>query len=830
MEYRFTPDGVQIDDQPPLSSAELYGYCFRKDKSKDLAERWVEEMAEVFLRGLVTSTGLELERGSIKPEWDDEEIAGLVAGAPYAQGAGNITREWVLARYSEMLSVYSGEISSFDGSVDLYLTRRGSSLEAPTRVYFHLVENPTGATPFAFMATYSSVDDSGVVRHYPLKYALLEYKDDMKGLALLVEPISKISRESELIASLVQSGEVFHPLNFTLEEAWTFLSETPSYEEKGIVCRVPQFWKRRRRSTSVTLSVPRKARIGHEEILTLTPSLVYDGVELSEEELNDLLAQTEGLAFMKGRWIEVDHERLEKLKETFELFADGVEPREAILYATGLKEATGRVRFASPDWLSDAFRDLVERWEVPSSLNATLRPYQEKGFRYLMAMDSLTLAPCLADDMGLGKTVQVIAHLIAKKEAGAEKVLLVVPSSLLGNWSAELRRFAPSLSFSVYHGAGRQLTDDYITITTYSMVSRNVEELSKVEWDEVVLDEAQNIKNPKTAQAKAVKSLPRKSAVILTGTPIENNLMNLWSLFDFANPGILGNMTAFSKWCKGLDSEKMARFKTAIAPFILRRLKSDKSIISDLPDKVETKLYATATKKQAILYKAVVEQTAQALAEADGEEKKKMNALAAIMKLKQICNHPDQYTGEGPYSVADSGKTELLVDICSTIRDNREKVLVFTQFTEVIPHLMDILWNVFGAPGLTIDGSVAPKKRTEIVKSFQEGKAPFMVLSLRAAGVGLNLTAATNVIHFDRWWNPAVENQATDRAYRIGQKEKVSVYKFMMKDTIEEAIDDIIEEKSRLAVDALGEKGSDALASLTADELLAAMKFRGGQA
>ena len=317
--------------------------------------------------------------------------------------------------------------------------------------------------------------------------------------------------------------------------------------------------------------------------------------------------------------------------------------------------------------------------------------------------------------------------------------------------------------------------------------------------------------------------------MILTGTPIENNLGNLWSLMDFINPGFLGSKTEFSRIAKEPTIENISKLRSAISPFILRRLKSDKKIISDLPDKVENDMSVELSKAQIILYKKVVNELEEMI---DGKEESfetKGLVLNTILKLKQICNHPDQYNGLTTYKSSDSGKFELLKELATTIHENREKVLVFTQFKELIPALDDLLFSVFETRGFTIDGSVNSSKRTQIVKEFQSGKAPYMVLSLRAAGVGLNLTAARNVIHFDRWWNPAVENQATDRAYRIGQKEKVMVYKFVTKDTIEERINDMILSKQALADSLLSDLSSDIFSKLSSKEILKAMKFTGGK-
>jgi non-specific serine/threonine protein kinase len=440
---------------------------------------------------------------------------------------------------------------------------------------------------------------------------------------------------------------------------------------------------------------------------------------------------------------------------------------------------------------------------------------------------------CLADDMGLGKTVQVLALLQSLKDKGEKGAsLLVIPASLIANWAGEIMKFAPALSFYTAHPAGNdeetveaksaeELDRLDLVITTYGRVHK-YEWLQAYSWKCVILDEAQAIKNPGTKQTRGVKKLRAVNRIAMTGTPVENRLSDLWSLFDFLNPGLLGTSEEFSRFAKNLfqDPEGYARLRKVISPYILRRLKTDKTVIADLPDKVEMKTYAQLTKKQAVLYQKLVQELRKAVETSEGIQRKGL-ILSSLLKFKQLCNHPDHYAGSGAFHEEESGKFGRLREICETICEKRERVLVFTQFREMTEPLANFLTGIFHRGGLVLHGGTAVGKRKDIVARFQgEDYVPFMVLSLKAGGVGLNLTAASHVIHFDRWWNPAVENQATDRAFRIGQKKNVVVHKFITKGTVEEKIDQMIEGKLKLSQDVI-QSGSEAwITEMSNEELV----------
>ncbi|MEK6236754.1 MAG: DEAD/DEAH box helicase, partial [Planctomycetales bacterium] len=437
----------------------------------------------------------------------------------------------------------------------------------------------------------------------------------------------------------------------------------------------------------------------------------------------------------------------------------------------------------------------------------------------------------------LGKTIQVLALLLTlKKKKNDKPSLLVLPASLLANWKAEMERFSPSLRAKFAHPslaskedlaemkANPQAATEGVDVllTTYGMLSRQAW-LSDVAWRLVIIDEAQAVKNPAARQTKAVKKLQAESRVALTGTPIENRLGDLWSLFDFLCPGLLGSQKTFSNFIKSLANRSHDRYgplRKLVQPYILRRLKSDKKVISDLPDKTEVKAHCGLSKLQAALYVELVAELQRALEVLDGVQRRGM-VLAQLMKFKQLCNHPSQFTGDGKFTPRDSGKFGRLAEICEEIASRQERLLVFTQFREMTAHLERFLAGIFGRPGLILHGGTAVKNRKKLVDAFQaDDGPPFFVLSLKAGGTGLNLTAASHVVHFDRWWNPAVENQATDRAYRIGQQRNVLVHKFVCQGTLEEKIDAMIDEKTQLAGELLQGGAEKPLTELSDQELM----------
>ena len=816
-------------------------------KAESASLAFLRLISTEFMRALTDLPELEIARENAEVPLSDEISERLLNSVPFGIGTEYITQAYLRRLFSLLNEEFSEEISAYQGTVQMFLAEKSQKLRVPERVFFHLVENEKdSAAPFAFLATYATKTEDGVIRHMPLSYALEEFRHDRSRLLTLLSCLNQASEISPLIAQLVASGEMFHPLRFTSEEAFEFLKSVPQIEDCGIICRVPNWWKRKYAGISVKISLgeEKPAMLGSDSLIRMQPQLSVDGVPLTPEEIEGLLRQTDGLAWLKGRWVEVNHARLEALLKEAEKYQGDLTLFQALRMEAGIAEDVdidGGIRITNGKWLSDLLARLrqpatLRQNAVPSTIHAQLRPYQKTGYNWLVYMQSLGFGACLADDMGLGKTLQVLTWLDRiRKQNRHARVLLVVPASLLGNWQREAERFAPNISIDILHGQSSKVLDmmvsdggSFLTITTYGMVNR-LESLREVRWDALILDEAQAIKNPGTKQTRAIKKLVAEQRVALTGTPIENDLTNLWSLFDFLNKGLLGTSEEFRLFTKQLEShpEGYQRLKSMVSPFILRRLKTDQTIISDLPDKLEQVDYVSLSKKQIVLYRKQVKILEEILSD-DGISgiKRRGIVLATITKLKQICNHPDQFMGLEGYDPKESGKFEMLREICETISEKRERVLVFTQYREIAEYLSAYLEKIFGCKGFVLHGGTRIKRRTEMVEEFNsEEYIPYMILSVKAGGTGLNLTAANHVIHFDRWWNPAVENQATDRAFRIGQDKNVIVHKLVCEGTIEERIDTLINSKKELAENVIGSGGENWITELGNQELMELMKL-----
>lgn len=826
----------------------LYDLGFQEKPAwLDVAGGFLYRVSECFQGMLVRQPDLEVSREQTTIEPDELILARLMDSVPFVLGSEYVGETWIRSAFEHLRVVFADELAAFDGTVAMYLAGKSQKLHVPERIFFHLVENHDEDFPFAFLATYATKDEDGKVRHMPLRYALTEYDAQREKLLELLSCLNRASEASALIGEFVATGEMFHPLRLTSEEAYQFLKDVPAIEEAGIVCRIPNWWRRNAMgvSMSVKLGKGKPTMMGLDTLIGMTPELMVDGVPLTQKEVEELLRQTEGLAFLKGKWVEVDHAKLKSLLEEMEKHKGEISLRDALRMNTGLGEAQDTEKkgpvVRNGEWLSGLLRKLtspsgIRSVALPKSFHAELRPYQKTGFAWMNYMNELHFGACLADDMGLGKTVQVLAFLEKlRKDGSGKRVLLVVPASLIGNWQKETEKFAPQMPYLVLHGGGAQNlgrlvleSDAFLTITTYQMAVR-IQELDEIAWDCLILDEAQAIKNPLAKQTKRVKALKSKMRIAMTGTPIENDLSNLWSLFDFLNKGLLGSSEEFKDYCKRLEDspEGYAKLKAMISPFMLRRVKTDKAVIADLPDKMEQVEYVSLSRKQVVLYRKYVSELAKKLNDNEmaGIQRQGM-VLASLTKLKQICNHPDQYLGQEAYEEKDSGKFGMLRALCETIYEKRERVLVFTQFREIIPWLDAFLAEIFHCKGLALHGGVSVKARNGMVEAFQgEDYVPYMVLSVKAGGTGLNLTRANHVIHFDRWWNPAVENQATDRAYRIGQTNNVMVHKLVCKGTIEEKIDAMIESKKELAANVVGSGGENWITEMSNEELLSILRL-----
>jgi non-specific serine/threonine protein kinase len=796
------------------------------------------------------------------------ELEQMAAAAPPMIGAEYLNVAVLADLWTATDTAFDVELGQAGLNVQEFLKRRNPAWNLVGRVNFNLAENRKDEdAPFAFLATYTTrLSAQAKAQHLPLGKALQEYsgaKNRDRLLSLLV-PVQRAAERCSWLKAMVDAGEIYHPLRWTPAEAVRFLKDVPALESSGVIVRMPATWRMNRPAhpqVKATVGGKAPSQLGMDALLDFRMEVTLDGETLTKAEIKSLLKQSEGLAFIRGQWVEVDHDRLNHTLEQFEAIeqraaTEGLSFGEAmrLLAGAGLT-GDGAAGPASIDWgqtvagpwLSETLAalrlpDRAARFDPGQDLQATLRPYQQAGVQWLHLLSQLRLGACLADDMGLGKTIQVLSLLLIlkredglkrKSRHGGQPSLLVAPASLLANWAAEIEKFAPSLTAMIAHPSAMPadelkskapdtLMNTDLVITSYGSLAR-VPWINQTAWRLVIIDEAQAIKNPGAKQTKAVKALKADGRIALTGTPIENRLGDLWSIFDFINPGLLGSSKQFSDFSKRLadrPQNSYAPLRVLVRPYILRRLKTDKSIIADLPDKTEVKTYCPLTRKQAALYQEAVEDLTKQLEQVDGMKRRGL-VLAFLMRFKQICNHPSQWLGDGEWDEANSGKLGRLRDIGEVIADKQEKVLVFTQFRETTAPLAAHLGSVFGRPGLGLHGETEVRKRKDLVRQFQEDdNVPFFVLSVKAGGAGLNLTAASHVIHFDRWWNPAVENQATDRAFRIGQTRNVLVHKFVCRGTVEDRIDQMIEQKKQLAGDFLEGGAEMNLTEMKDSELL----------
>ena len=786
----------------------------------------------------------------------------LVADAPPMTGAEYLTAEVLGTLWEELDTALRAELGAAQVGLQDFLKARHPAWNLVGRVYFNLAENRKDAeAPFAFLATYTtSLSAHGKARHQPLSQALAEFADGKRKAQLLslLLPVQRAAEQCAWLHEMVSAGEIYHPLRWTPADAWQFLTDLPLLEAAGIVVRMPGNWRagrpaRPRIEASVGARPP--SLLGKDALLDFHMAVTLDGEQLDPGEIEALLAGGDGLQLLRGRWLEIDKKRLARLLDRFQAIEQAT-AKNGLPFATAMQMVAGASLEASDDpadadwsvltagsWLAETLCGLrqpegLAQVNAGPELKAILRPYQEAGVRWLYLLTRLGLGACLADDMGLGKTIQVLSLLLVLKreQAGKGASLLVAPASLLANWAAEAERFAPSLRLLIVHPSampvaalraldGSTFTGIDLVITTYGSLLR-LPVLENTHWRIVVIDEAQAIKNPGAKQTRQVKKLKADTRIALTGTPVENRLSDLWSIFDFTHPGLLGSGKVFADFAKRLASaEHFGPLRTLVRPYILRRLKTDKRVITDLPDKTELNAWCHLSSAQAALYQRAVKDLASALEDAEGIGRKGV-VLSYLMRFKQICNHPSQWLGDAAWNAADSGKFARLRELAEVIAAKQEKLLLFTQFRETTEPLAAFLGSIFGRAGLVLHGGTPVAKRRDLVKRFQEDElTPFFVLSLKAGGAGLNLTAAAHVIHFDRWWNPAVENQATDRAFRIGQKKNVLVHKFVCRGTIEERIDQLIESKRQLVQDVLEGGAELQLTEMSDRELLDLVKL-----
>jgi len=651
-------------------------------------------------------------------------------------------------------------------------------------------------------------------------------------------------------ASLQNAAPEGYELDVT--GALEFLTEKAAVlEQTGFGVMLPAWWTRKGTKLRLTARVHAKSPtmqgggLSLGELVQFEWQVALGKEKLTLQELTALADLKAPLVKVRGQWVQMSAEEIQAALHFWKEKSSGsATAREIIQMALGGHVAgrvPGTIDFqgvTATGWVGSLLKQLegrsaFEELPAPQKFQGSLRPYQVRGYSWLCFLRDWGLGACLADDMGLGKTVQALALIERDRQSNGEgPVLLICPMSVVGNWHKEAARFTPDLPVMVHHGLGRRKGDSFrqeaarhaLVISSYALLQRDFETLKEVAWAGVILDEAQNVKNPETKQARAAQGLQAGYRIALTGTPVENNVGDLWSIMEFLNPGFLGTQTDFKRQFfvpiqANRDPEAAKRLKRVTGPFILRRLKTDKSIISDLPDKMEMKVYCTLTKEQASLYAAVVKDASEALESAEGIQRKGV-VLATLSKLKQVCNHPAHFLGDNSAIVGRSGKLARLTEMLEEVLEVGDRALIFSQFSEMGEILRRHLQETFGREVLFLHGGVPKLQRDRMVERFQrEGGGPqLFILSLKAGGTGLNLTSANHVFHFDRWWNPAVENQATDRAFRIGQTRNVQVHKFLCVGTLEEKIDEMIERKKEVAAGVVG-TGEAWLTELSTAEL-----------
>ncbi|HIK38439.1 MAG: DEAD/DEAH box helicase [Geminocystis sp.] len=667
-----------------------------------------------------------------------------------------------------------------------------------------------------------------------------------------------------ILKGLGLAAKFFEPIRDSLEEA------TPNYcrinaisayqfvrsvawqlQDNGLGVILPKGLSRGADEKRLGVKIQAEVNLKKGERLTLNTLINYNlkvvvgNRVLTQKEFHNLLAKKSPLVEVDGQWLALQPADVKAAEEIFNNSKTPVNltVEDAIRLSSGSTETIAKlpvVGFESSGALAELLNSIndnskIEILETPKNFNGTLRPYQKVGFSWLYFLQKWGLGGCLADDMGLGKTVQLIALILTIKEREelTKPCLIVCPTSVLNNWEKELEKFAPSLKVLLHHGENRSKDNEFIeavknvdvVVTSYPLVYRDLDILNQIEWQGVVLDEAQNIKNPQAKQTQAVRQLKSDFRIALTGTPIENRLSELWSILDFLNPGYLGPQQFFQRRFtlpieKYGDEHSLKTLKSLVKPFILRRLKTDKNIIQDLPEKQEMNVYCGLSAEQAELYQNLVEKSLQEIEESTGIKRHGL-ILSLLVKLKQICNHPAHFLKEEKIDTSSrSGKLLRLEEMLEEVVAEGDRSLIFTQFAEWGSLLQPYLSEKLGVEVLFLSGNTKTEKRQEMIDRFQNDPQgpPIFILSLKAGGTGLNLTRANHVFHYDRWWNPAVENQATDRAYRIGQKQNVQVHKFICTGTLEEKIDKILEGKKQLAEQTI-ETGEEWLTNLDTNQL-----------
>ncbi len=780
-------------------------------------------------------------------------------------GRENFPERWMraLSSPSAVLPLSSTDIATVTAIQKWLENAQIESVQAPFRTCFKL--DPPGeeqAEPDVWHVSFhlQANDDHSLL--VPAEKAWQERSEALTFLSRKFDHpqerlLADLGKASRLFPLIEESLKAACPQELLLstEQAYTFLRETaPLLESSGFGVLVPPWWQKASARVGVKLKLRPKVDttaslglLGFEKLVNYDWNIAIGDKTLSMREFEQLVDLKLPLVKVRGQWVELRPDQIEAAIAFFKKKYT----KQAVSLAEALHDSLSAdmnvaglpvTDIEAEGWVKDALDKLAQRVpltpiEPPPTFHGKLRPYQLRGVSWLAFLKQLGFGGCLADDMGLGKTIELITLLLHERSQAIIGVqfrptLLICPMSIVGNWQRELQRFAPSLSVMVHHGGERlsgpafveAASEHDVVITTYAMALRDKEHLLLADWQNVVIDEAQNIKNESAKQTQAIKGFKADSKIALTGTPVENRLSELWSIMDFLNPGYLGSDTEFRKSFANPieryhDADRAAMLKRLIQPFVLRRLKTDKEIIQDLPDKMEMNVFCNLTQEQASLYEAVLKEMLERIEETDGITRRGL-ILATLTKLKQICNHPAQFMSDGSLLNHRSGKLARLEEMLEEVLAEGDKALIFTQYAEMGGLLRPYLQEALGVEVLFLHGGTPKKQRDILVQRFQEERrgAAIFILSLKAGGVGLNLTAANHVFHFDRWWNPAVENQATDRAFRIGQRKNVQVHKFVCVGTLEERIDQMIEQKRDLAERIVGE-GENWLTEMSTDQL-----------
>ena len=761
--------------------------------------------------------------------------------------------QWLFALQSAdgVMAGTSAELAQLAAQIDNWQRPIAVTTTTPFRLCFRLEEPDNdeadggetgpGSAPWQVRYLLQAVDDPSLL--IPTADAW-----NAKGRTASVLQRGRFDAREYLLFSLGQSARLCPHIELSLKTstpagyqldthgAFDFLTEKAMLlEQAGFGVMLPAWWSRLgaklRPAARVHVKAPKMqggSGLNLDQIIRFDWQLALGDEALSLAELQELVKLKSPLVKVRGQWVQLNAEEIRTALDFWKKKAAGqTTVREIIRMSLGGAPTPAAMSFTgitAEGWIGELLAHLngqaaFAELPPPEAFGGTLRPYQVRGYSWLCFLRQWGLGACLADDMGLGKTVQTLALIARDWQLNHQPpVLLVCPTSVVGNWQKEAARFTPQLPVMVHHGVTRargkslakKAQQHAMVISSYALLHRDFEILKDIPWSGVILDEAQNIKNPETKQAKAARALKAGYRLALTGTPVENNVGDLWSIMEFLNAGFLGTQGEFKRRFfipiqANREVEAAQQLQRLTGPFILRRLKTDPKVITDLPEKNEMKVFCTLTKEQASLYAAVVEEAARALEGADGIQRKGV-ILGTLSKLKQVCNHPAQFLGDNSPIPGRSGKLARLTEMLAEILEVGDRALIFSQFAEMGKILRRHLQDTFGREVLFLHGGVPKKRRDEMVDRFQSGAAhlPIFLLSLKAGGTGLNLTGANHVFHFDRWWNPAVENQATDRAFRIGQTKNVQVHKFLCLGTLEEKIDEMIQRKQEVAENVVG--------------------------